>query len=342
MSFGTFPEVSLQSARELRLKARELLAASISPKKQRDQNRAEQAIDASNTLKKVVDEWIKVKKTKVSADHANDIYRSLEKDIFPKLGQTPISEITAPLAIDAIKPIAQKGNHETVKRLCQRLNEVMVYATNIGLIHHNPLSGIKDAFQTATPTHLAALRPEELDEFLTALQKSPIRPLTRFLILWQLHTMTRPGEAAGTRWDEIDLENGLWTIPENRMKRGRSHTVVLSDYALALLEKIKPFSIHREYVFPGSNNPRTHMNPSTANVAIKRMGFKDRLVAHGLRSIASTILNEQNFDSDLIETALSHVSSNDIRNIYNRAEYIERRRVMMDWWSKHIESKSPA
>ena len=103
---------------------------------------------------------------------------------------------------------------------------------------------------------------------------------------------------------------------------------------------MRAISEESEFVFPGNSDPKQHMNPSTVNMALKRMGFANRLVAHGLRSIASTILNEQNFDSDIIEAALSHVSSNEIRNIYNRAEYIERKRVMMQWWSDHIDNST--
>ena len=337
MSFGSYPEVSLAKARQQRLESRELLAEGISPKQHRDIEATTKKFEASNTLKKVTDEWIKVKGTKVTEDHAKDIYRSLEKDIFPKLGNVAIGEILAPMAIEVMQPISKKGNHESVKRLCQRLNEVMVYATNTGLIHHNPLAGIKEAFQTPTAVHLAALPPEELPEFLEALSKGSMRPLTRYLIQWQLHTMTRPGEAAGAKWDEINIEKAVWTIPAERMKRKRAHTIVLSKQCLTMLEEIRDISGHREHLFPGNRSPKTSMSPAAANTAIKRMGFAKRLVAHGLRTIASTILNEQNFDADLIETALSHVSSNDIRNIYNRAEYIDRRRVMMQWWSDHIE-----
>lgn len=340
MSFGSFPEVSLAKARQQRIDSRELLAAGISPKQQRDIENTIKKNAATNTLEKVTKEWIKVKQTKVTEDHAKDIYRSLEKDIFPQLGQVPIGEILAPMTIEVMKPISKRGNHESVKRLCQRLNEVMIYATNTGLIHHNPLAGIKEAFQTPSPVHLAALPPQELPEFMEALSNGSMRFLTRHLILWQLHTMTRPGEAAGTRWEEIDIEKAVWTIPAERMKRKRSHTVVLSKQTLAMLEKIRTVSGKREHVFPGTRDPRQPMNASSANMVIKRMGYAKRLVAHGLRTIASTILNEQNFDSDLIETALSHVSSNDIRNIYNRAEYIDRRRVMMQWWSDYIDKKT--
>ena len=164
-----------------------------------------------------------------------------------------------------------------------------------------------------------------------------IKRTTRCLIEWQLHTMTRPAEAATTRWADIDFDKRIWTIPPERMKKRRPHTIPLTDQALSLLETLKQLSGNREYVFPSDRNPRTHANSQTANMALKRMGFQDRLVSHGLRSMASTILNEHGWDPELIEVALAHVDKDEVRSAYNRADYIERRRPMMAWWSEHIQ-----
>lgn len=149
--------------------------------------------------------------------------------------------------------------------------------------------------------------------------------------------MTRPAEAATTRWADIDFERRVWTIPPERMKKRRPHSIPLSDHAVALLESLKTHSGHREYVFPTDRSPRTHANSQTANMALKRMGFQDRLVSHGMRSMASTILNEHGWDPELIEVALAHVDKDEVRSAYNRADYIERRRPMMAWWSEYIQ-----
>ena len=144
-------------------------------------------------------------------------------------------------------------------------------------------------------------------------------------------------EAAGARWDEIDFKNKLWKIPAERMKGKKTHTVPLSPQCLTLLEIMKPISGDGEFIFPSENNPKTHIHPQTANTALKRMGLGAQLVAHGLRALASTTLNEQGFDPDIIEAALAHSGKNEVRNAYNRADYLERRKPMMNWWSDHIE-----
>jgi integrase len=337
LSFGSFPELSLAEARGKRKEARELLAKDIDPKEHREESNRLSEVAHSNTLKNIATKWLEVKKAKVSTDHAKDTWRSLELHIFPYLGNVPIHKITAVKAIEIINPIAAKGSLETVKRLCQRLNEIMIYAVNTGFVNSNPLAGIGKAFQTPVKQHLPTLKPEQLSTLLKTLSFASIKTTTRCVIEWQLHTMVRPSEAAGARWDEIDFENNVWDIPAERMKSKKPHVVPLSTHALSLLEIMKPISSRSDYIFPSNSNIKKHTNASTANMALKRMGFENQLVAHGLRSLASTILNEEGFDPDVIEAALAHTGKNEVRNAYNRAIYLERRKPMMQWWSDHIE-----
>jgi len=338
LSFGSYPDIALADARRKRAEARGLLAKDIDPQEHREEEARLNESAYSNTLENIAAKWLKVKKTKVSADHAADTWRSLELHILPYLGQVPIHKVSAVKTIEVIEPIAAKGSLETVKRLCQRLNEIMVYAVNTGLVNANPLAGISQAFKTPIKQHLPTLKPDQLPELMSALSLASIKITTRCLIEWQLHTMVRPSEAAGTQWSEIDFDNSLWNIPAERMKAKKAHTVPLTAQMLNLLDLIRPISARSEFVFPSDRNIRKTTNPSTANMALKRMGYGTQLVAHGLRSIASTILNEQGFDPDIIEAALAHVGKNEVRNAYNRADYIERRKPMMVWWSDYIDN----
>lgn len=337
ISFGTYPEVTLEQARQKRLEARALLAQEIDPKEHRDQLQSAQEEAHAQTLENVAMRWFETKKSKVTPAYAEDIWRSLTLHVFPQLGKLPIHKITAPNTIKVLTPIAAKGNLETIKRLCQRINEIMVHALNVGLISSNPLGGIHSEFRKPIKTNQPTLTPAELPDLMRALNQASIKRVTRCLIEWQLHTMVRPSEAAGARWSEIDRETGLWTIPAERMKRKRTHIVPLSPQALAILDVLKPMSGHREYLFTSQTDYSKPTNSQTANMAIKRMGFGGRLVAHGLRALASTTLNEQRFDKEIIEAALSHADENQVRSAYNRADYLEQRKVLMNWWSEHIE-----
>ncbi|TVL32936.1 integrase domain-containing protein [Shewanella xiamenensis] len=336
IGLGTYPEISLAQARQLTLENRALVAQGIDPKEHRSQKRLEEQSVTEHTLFNVASQWIETKKHSVTADYATDIWRSFERHVFPKLKDMPISKITSPMIIELFRPIEASGSLETVKRLTQRLNEVMVFAVNCGLIFANPLVGVKAGFKKPVKENMATLKPEELPELMLALANASIKRTTRCLIEWQLHTMTRPSEAASTRWDEFNFEEKTWTIPAEKMKKRRVHTIPLTEQMLALLETMKPISGHRPYVFPSDRNPLEHCNSQTANMALKRMGFANRLVSHGLRSLASTTLNEQGFEPDLIESALAHVDSNQVRTAYNRTDFLERRRPMMSWWSNYI------
>lgn len=337
MGLGIYPELSLAQARKMTVEARELLALGVDPKEHREASGRAKKAATEHTFQNVATAWYELKKDSVTQAYAEDIWRSLTLHVFPDLGTTPISAINAPQVINLLRPLETKGSLETVKRLTQRLNEIMTYGVNSGLIHANPLSGIRSVFKKPKKKNMAALPPDELNELMVAIANASIKRTTRCLIEWQLHTMTRPAEAATTRWADIDFEKKIWTIPAERMKKRRTHMIPLTEQALALLEAIKHYSGNREYVFPADRNPRTHCNSQTANMALKRMGFEGRLVSHGMRSMASTILNEHGWDPEMIEVALAHVDKDEVRSAYNRADYIERRRPMMAWWSEHIQ-----
>ena len=333
---GSYPDVSLAEARDKALAARKQLADGIDPQLLKAENKLKAATENAQTIKHVAQMWMDAKQGHIKPKTVEGNWRKLELYAFPMLGAIAVSKLTAPMAIAALRPVELQGRLETVKRTAQLLNEVMNYAVNAGLIHANPLSGIREVFRKPKVEHMTALKPEELPLLLQMVAKASLHLTTRCLIEWQLHTMTRPSEAAGTRWDEIDFAARVWTIPASRMKMKREHLIPLTEHTVAILETIRPLSGHRQFVFPSSKDPRKHTDPETINRALGRMGLKGKTTAHGLRSLASTTLNEQGFDADVIEAALAHADKNNIRSAYNRTTYLERRTKLMAWWSKHI------
>lgn len=340
IGLGMFPDLSLAKARERRQEFRELLAQDIDPKNYRDEQRRLAKDAHGNTFERVFEKWLARKKSQVSAGYVRDVENAVRRHLLPRLGRIPAHKITAKGAIEVLEPLAARGALESVRRLCQRMNEIMTFAANTGIVEFNQLSGIQKAFDLPRRVNMPTLAPSQLPELMATLNSASIKRTTRCLIEWQLHTMVRPREAAGARWDEIDYENEVWKIPADRMKKKRPHVVPLTSQTLALLDVMRPISAHREFIFPSDRDPRDHINTQTANMALKRMGYGKKLVAHGLRALASTTLNEQGFDPDVIESALAHIDKNEVRAAYNRAEYLERRRAMMRWWSEHIENGS--
>lgn len=340
ISLGAYPAVTLAEARSVAVNYMQLLAKGIDPKEYESAKKLEASRKLANTLYAAAELWFERKQPTVTAHHAAREWRTLEMYIFPKLKDTPLESITAIDTIEILRPLEADGKHSTIKRICQSLNQIMDYSVNHGFINANPLAKIIKVFTKNKVEHMATIKPEELPDFLTALNNSQtIQNKTKLLILWQLHTMTRSKEAAGTKWADINIEESVWVIPAEEMKRRKAHRVPLTPATLAILEQMKPLSGHHEYVFPSERNEKSHASTYTVNAAIKRsLGYKDKLVAHGLRSVASTALHEKGYDSLLVEACLAHADENETRAAYNRSDYLEQRRPIMEWWSRFVNS----
>lgn len=336
LSLCSYPTLAV--ARQIRDQNLSLLTQGIDPHQQQEQGSELRQIELDSIFSTVAANWFQIKSKSVTADYAKDIWRSLDKDLFPMTGAIPVQEIKARTIIEALEPIKARGALETVRRLVQRVNEIMIYAVNTGLIDANPASGVGMAFERPKKQNMPTLRPEELPQLMRSLVMSNLSVPTRCLIEWQLLTLVRPSEASGARWAEIDLDEKLWIIPAERMKAKREHIVPLSSQALDILEVLKPISAHREHIFPSRNDPKRPMNSQTANAALKRIGYGGKLVAHGLRSIASTAMNEAGMNADVIESALAHTDKNEVRRAYNRSTYLTQRIALMEWWGRTVKS----
>ncbi|HCQ0109759.1 integrase domain-containing protein [Citrobacter braakii] len=342
MSLGTYPHLTLARARTLRDEYLSLLANGIDPQVH-NSNKANALKNATeHTLQAVARKWLdeKVKTSGISQDHAEDIWRSLERNIFPGLGNVPVNEIRPKLLKQHLDPIEQRGVLETLRRIISRLNEIFRYAATEELIEFNPADNLGQRFSKPKKQNMPALPPSELPRFLTMLNNASVRMETRLLIEWQLLTWVRPGEAVRARWSDIDMETCMWNIPAEFMKMKKPHKVPLSKGALRVLDSMKAINGHREWVFPSIKAPLNHMHEQTANADIIRMGFGGELVAHGMRSIARTATKESGkFRTDVLEAALAHSKKDEIIAAYNRAEYLVERVVLMQWWSDFVEAQ---
>ncbi|HBT3045606.1 TPA: integrase arm-type DNA-binding domain-containing protein [Klebsiella aerogenes] len=342
MSLGFYPYLTLAQARALRDEYLSLLAQGIDPQSHNEQ-KAQALKDATeHTFQTVAKKWLdeKIKTSGISQDHAKDIWRSLERNIFPTLGDIPIKEIRPKMLKQHLDPIEQRGVLETLRRIISRLNEIFRYAATEELIEFNPADNLTQRFSKPKKQNMPALPPSELPRFIVALANASIRLETRLLIEWQLLTWVRPGEAVRARWTDIDEENRFWNIPAEFMKMKRPHKVPLSKEAMRILESMKLISGHREWVFPSIKAPLSHMHEQTANAAIIRMGFGGELVAHGMRSIARTAAEESGkFRTEALEAALAHSKRDEIVAAYNRAEYLAERVALMQWWGDFVAAQ---
>lgn len=337
IKLGTYPNMPLSQARLRREQYRQLLATGADPQRWLEQLKFNAAKTANNNLNSMFEQWFQVKSSKLSQKYASNFRSSFEHYLLPTVGHLPITDITPMQVIEVLRPLEKAGKLETLSRLCQRINELMVWAQNTGQLEHNRLGGIKEAFISPTSTRMKTIKPQELPLLMQRLNSSNLALATRCVFEFQLHTMVRPGEAVTARWQDIDFANSIWNIPAELMKMGRPHQVPLSKQCLAILSVMREFS-SGDYIFPSFYRNHPHLNRQTVNNALRKIGYKNKLVAHGLRALASTVLNENSFNRDWIEMSLAHGDDDYIRRIYNNAEYLGHRRNMMNWWSDHIET----
>jgi integrase len=337
LAIGVYPEISLSDARERRDKARKLLADNIDPSAERKKAKRAARIDADNTYEAIAREWHENQKDGWTEVHCKGVMMRLEKNMFPRLGNSSIKDITAPELLDAIRLIEKRGALDVAQRCLQTSGQIFRYAIATGRAERDPSRDLRGALKTAKVKNRAYIKPDELPDFYTKLEKADLHALTKLALHFLIHTFVRSGELRGAKWDEFNIVKAEWRIPAERMKMKEEHIVPLSAQALALLEEIKVYSSDAEYVFPQQQRRNKIMSENTLLYALYRMGYHSRATAHGFRSTASTALNEQGFRREVIETQLAHSERNKVRAAYNHAQYLSERREMMQWWSDYVD-----
>jgi len=338
LAFGTYPEVSLSDAREKRLANRKLVAAEKDPAALKKQKKLVEKIITENTFENIAREWHENKKGAWTGRHPVTVMKKLEGDLFPDLGQRPISEITAPELLAVIRKVEARGALDMAKRALQITGQIFRYAIQTGRAARDPSADLKGALKTVKTKHHAFLREQELPEYLVKLEAYDGHTLTKLALKMVLLTFVRSVELRGARWEEIDFDKQEWRIPAERMKMKELHIVPLAKQTIALLHEIHQHTGHREHVFANQHQPRSIMSENTLLFALYRMGYHSRATAHGFRSTASTILNEHGFRPDVIERQLAHSERDNVRGAYNHAEYLPERRKMMQWWADYIQN----
>lgn len=343
LSFGTYPAVSLAEAREKREQARKQLANEIDPAQIKRAAKQQKLLNNENTFEAVAREWHANRISTWTSGHGINILHRLEKDVFPLLVGRPITEIEAPDILAVLRKVENRGALEIAKRLGQTCGQVFRYAIAIGLVKHNPVPHLKDALKPMIKGHYAAIDVKELPEFLHTLEHNNARlyTLTRLAIRLMLLTFVRTGELIGAKWSEFDLDEAVWIIPAERMKMRIEHRVPLSTQAVALLRELKSISGTRELLFPNQSRPTDHMSNNTILSALKRLGYKGKMTGHGFRALAmSTIKEKLGYRHEVVDRQLAHAPRNKVDAAYDRAKFLDERKIMMQAWADYLDSLS--
>lgn len=344
LALGVYPDVSLAQARTRRDEARKLLANEIDPGEAKQSKKKQDKIAIENSFEAIAREWHALNTPRWTANHAYDVLRSLEKEVFPVFGDAPISGIDAPTVLDAIRKIEGRKALDVAGRVLQRVRVVFAYSIASGRARHNPAAEISGALAPRPKKkHYPAIKPHEMPALLHALadywERDKASPLARIATRLLSLTFVRTGELRGAKWSEFDFDSMLWTIPAERMKAREPHTVPLSKQAVEALAELHPLTGHGELLFPSRSGEGKTMSDNTINMLIKRAGYAGRMCGHGFRSVASTYLNEHGtIRPDVIEAQLAHADKNAVRAAYNRADYMEYRKAMMQFWADTLDA----
>ena len=339
LSFGSYPALSLREAREQRDEAKKLLAQGIDPAAHKREEHKARLTAQRDSFQNIAREWHDVRLAEFSEKHRATVMYRLETYIFPGIGTKHIAKLDTPDILAVVKPLEQKGLHETSRRLLQIINQVFRYAIATGRAKHNIAADLRGALRPRRVTHRAALvEPGKVGQLLRDIDAyEGYFPLVCALKLAPL-VFTRPTELRAASWKEFNLDEKEWRIPVERMKQRRQHIVPLSTQAISILEDLHEATGDGPYLFPSIRTATRPISDATLLNALRRMGYqKQEMSVHGFRSIASTLLNELGYNRDWIERQLAHGEGNDVRAAYNHAEYLPERRRMMQDWADYLE-----
>ncbi len=336
-AIGVYPDISLKSARLQRDEARLLISKGIDPVENRKQKTAKTA--GQHSFESLAAEWMSSNRG-WSENYRKDVKQRLNCHVIPLIGNKNINEIKRDDLIQITERVKRLQLHsDTIKKIFRHTASVMNYAIAHGSCERNLVNDILPLLPSGDPVkHRVALKKEELPLFLHKLENYGGRYETIVALKLLIWTAARPGEVQQAMWQDFDLENANWTIPAERIKMRREHTFPLPHQAINALKQLQGVTGYHQYLFPVQSNRRSkngYMSENTMKKAIKVMGFNAD--AHGMRSTFSTLMNESGFNPDAIEAQMAHKVGGQIRNIYNRAQYLDERREIIQAWADYLD-----
>lgn len=337
LALGTYPAVSLKQAREAHAEAKRLLAEGVDPMLEKKARKAE----GMQTFRVVAERWREHWKVGKTEKHDRDVWRRLEIDVFPAIGDAPVGQLGVTAIRNCVKDIEQRGALDMARRQLQKIGQIMRYAVAYDLAERNPVADISpsDILPTRKKRNYSRIDAKDLPKLLQDIDGYVGGEHTRLAMKLMALTFVRTTELIAARWPEIDLEAARWNIPAERMKMRTPHIVPLSRQALDVLRQLQEISFNNEYVFPADTGRKGHMSNNTILFALYRMGYRGRMTGHGFRGVASTILHEHGWPHEHIELQLAHQERDEVSAAYNHARYIPQRAKMMQWWADYLDAQ---
>ena len=339
LSLGTYPEISLKDARERRDEARKLIAKGIDPSEERKNIKRQKSITKANLFETVASEWMEGRKTRVAIGQHQKTLARMTNDVFPWLGQRPISEIDAPEILEILRRVDNRGARYTAHLLRSEISQIFRYAIATGRVKGDPAKDLIGAIPPAVEKHFASIvEPAKVAEMLRAFDGfSGTFPVLCALKLAPM-LFVRPGELRKAEWGSINLEKAEWRYRITKTKS--DHLVPLASQVVKILKELHALTGKGHFVFPGARSSARPMSDATINAALRRLGYdtQTEITGHGFRAMARTILHEELHQKpEVIEHQLAHSVSDTLGTAYNRTKFLKERRAMMQLWADYLE-----
>jgi integrase len=340
LAIGQYPTIPLKEARARRDEAKRQLNVGLDPSQQKRLAKLASAADQANTFEALSAEYLERKRGEGKAEATLSKLEWLIGIAKATLGARPITEINAPEVLKVLRSVEARERRESAKRLRAVIGSIFRYAVATGRASNDPTAALKGALMAPIVRHRAAIvDPAGLGELLRAIDGHNGMPEVRGGLQLLALIFVRPGELRGARWTEIDFDKAVWTIPGARMKMRRPHRIPLARQTIVVLKNLRAITGQAELILPGMRGRGRPLSENTLNAALRRLGYaKDQMTSHGFRAAASSILNESGmWNPDAIEAQLAHVEGNAVRRAYARAEFLEERIKMMQWWADRFD-----
>ncbi len=344
LSFGVYPDVSLQEARSKRDAARKLNASNKDPSEIKKVEKLERAENQKFTFKYFAQLWLVHWRGDKTKRHADYTERRLTDNVYPLIGDKLINAITPQDIAAVMRLIADRNAFEMARRAKHTISQIFRYAIandkrRTGRVDRNPANdfNLSDVIPTRPTNNYARLEIKELPAFLRKIDNSEANQITRIATKLMAYTFVRTSELIHAEWAEVDFEAAEWRITPERMKMKTPHIVPLAPQTIELLRTLHELTGNTLYLFPNRNDHKKCMSNNTILKAIERMGYKGVMTGHGFRGIASTSLHERGYDHHHIELQLAHSPRDEVSAAYNHALYIPQRKTMMQQWADYLD-----
>ena len=334
MTVGKYPLMSLQEARDKAWLAKKDVSVGVDPVK------AKKLSVKDNSFGSIYQEWYEHKKQVWSEVYSTELSRMFQDDILPLIGGMEINEIEPMQILEVIRRFEDRGAMERANKARRRCGEVFRYAIVTGRAKYNPAPDLADAMKGYRKKNYPFLPADQIPEFNKALAGFSGSIVSKIATQVLQYTVLRTKELRSMQWSNVDFETRTITIAEEMMKGRRPHLVPMSDQVVSLLETLRPVTQPiSSFVFAGRNDKTKPISENAVLLVIRQIGYEGLASGHGFRHQFSTIMNEHEWPADAIEKQLAHANSGSIRGIYNHAQYMDKRREMMQWWADWLDEK---